>query len=69
MAKHVATHRLETLDWQNGRAIGENLADAIRAPKQQHGQQDGANLLTLGSGNMVAQLRAADLVDELRLLI
>jgi len=63
--KHVATHRSDTLDWQNSHALEGDLADAIRALKH----QDGVNLLTWGSGDMVAQLLAAGLVDELRLLI
>ena len=41
------------------------LADAIRTLKR----QDGANLLTQGSGDVVRQLLAAGLVDELRLQI
>jgi dihydrofolate reductase len=63
--KHVATHRSDTLDWQNSHALKGDLADAIRALKR----QDGANLLTWGSGDMVRQLLGAGLVDELRLLI
>jgi dihydrofolate reductase len=63
--KCVATHRSDTLDWQNSHALEGDLADAIRAPKH----QDGANLLTHGSGDMVRQLLAAGLVDELWLLI
>ena len=63
--KHVATHRSETLDWQNSHALEGDLADAIRALKR----QDGATLLTWGSGDMVRQLLAAGLVDELRLMI
>jgi dihydrofolate reductase len=39
------------------------LANAIRTLKQ----QDGDNLLTWGSGDMVRQLLANGLVDELRL--
>jgi dihydrofolate reductase len=63
--KHVATHRPDTLDWQNSHALKGDLADAIRALKH----QGGADLLTHGSGDMVRQLLAAGLVDELRLLI
>src|SRR5499426_1798548 len=63
--KHVATHRAETLDWQHSHALEGDLADAIRALKQ----QDGANLLTWGSADMVRQLLAAGLVDELRLMM
>ena len=63
--KHVATHRSDTLDWQHSRALEGDLADAIRALKQ----QDGANLLTWGSADMARQLLAAGLVDELRFQI
>ena len=63
--KHVATHRSGILDWQNSHALEGDLADAIRALKH----QDGANLLTFGSSDMVRQLLAAGLVDELQLLI
>ena len=63
--KHVATHRPDTLDWQNSHALEGDLANAVRALKR----QDGGNLLTHGSGDMVRQLLAAGLVDELRLLI
>ena len=63
--KHVATHRSDVLDWQKSHALEGDLADAVRALKH----QDGVNLLTWGSGDMVAQLLAAGLVDELRFLI
>jgi dihydrofolate reductase len=63
--KHVATHRSDTLDWQNSHALEDDLADAIRALKD----RDGVNLLTWGSGDMVRQLLAIGLVDELQLLI
>lgn len=64
--KHVATHRPDTLDWRNSRALEGDLVDAIRALKQ---QDDGVNLLTQGSGDMVRQLLAGGLVDELRFQI
>lgn len=63
--KHVATHRPDTLDWKNSHALKGDLADAIRALK--HG--DGGNLLVQGSGDVVRQLLAAGLVDELLLVI
>lgn len=63
--KHVATHHPETLDWQNSHALDGDLAGAVRALKQ----NDGADLWTNGSGDMVRQLLAAGLVDELRLQI
>ena len=63
--KHVATHRPDTLDWQHSRALEGDLAEAIRALKR----QDGVSLLTWGSGDMVRQLLAVGLVDELLLFI
>lgn len=63
--KHVATHRADTLEWQNSHALKGDLADAVRTLKQ----QAGADLLTWGSADMVRQLLSAGLVDELRLMI
>lgn len=63
--RHVATHRADTLEWHNSHALKGNIVDAIRALKQ----QDGARLLTQGSGDLVRQLLAAGVVDELRLMI
>ncbi|KAK46634.1 dihydrofolate reductase [Caballeronia jiangsuensis] len=65
VAKQVATHRPDGLDWQNSHALQGDLADAVRALKQ----ANGADLLTFGSGDMVRQLLAAGLIDELCLLI
>jgi dihydrofolate reductase len=63
--KHVATHHAETLEWHNSHALGADIAAAVRALK--HG--DGPDLLTQGSSDLVHQLLATDLVDELRLLV
>lgn len=65
VAKHVATHHPESLAWHNSHALQGSLADAVRALKQ----QDGDNLVTFGSGNMVRQLLAAGLVDELQMMV
>jgi dihydrofolate reductase len=65
VAKHVATHRPESLDWQNSHALKGDAVDAVGALKQ----QGDTNLLTCGSGDLVRQLLAAGLVDELRLQI
>lgn len=63
--KHVATHRPESLECQNSRALQGDLADAVRALKR----QDGADLLSWGSSDMIRQLFAAGLVDELLLML
>ena len=64
-AKHVATHRPDTLAWNNSRALGPDIAAAVRELKR----GDGPDLLTQGSSELVHQLLATDLVDELRLLV
>lgn len=63
--KHVATHRPAALPWEGSVALRGSLVDAVRALKQ----EDGGYLLTFGSGEMVRQLIAAGLVDELRLQV
>lgn len=65
VAKHVATHHPETLEWQNSRALGPDVAAAVRELKR----GDGPDLLTQGSSDLVRQLLATELVDELRLLV
>lgn len=64
-AKHVATHRPDTLAWQNSHALDSDIAAAVRELKR----GDGPNLVTQGSSDLVHQLLATDLVDELRLLV
>lgn len=64
-AKHVATHHPTTLAWQNSQALGADITAAIRELKR----SDGPELLTQGSSDLVHQLLATDLVDELRLLV
>lgn len=63
--KHVATHRPESLGWNHSRAFGPDVATAVRQLKQ----SDGPTLLTQGSSELVQQLLAADLVDELILIV
>lgn len=65
ITKFVATHRPESLAWKNSKALGTNVVDAIKRLKA----EDGPNLLTQGSTELVHQLLAADLVDELRLVV
>lgn len=65
VSKYVATHSPDPLAWRHSHALKGDLADAVRALKA----QDGADLLTFGSGDMGRQLLAVGLVDELRLVI
>lgn len=64
ITKYVATHRPESLTWQNSRALGTDVVGALRDLKK----QDGPILLTQGSSELVHLLLEHDLVDELRLL-
>lgn len=63
--KYVATHRPEELTWQNSRPLGTDIVAGIRALRA----GDGPPLLTQGSSTLVQALLAADLLDEIRLLI
>lgn len=64
-AKYVATHRPDTLDWRNSHALGDDVIAALRELKR----SNGPDLVTQGSSDLVRQLLATDLVDELRLLV
>ncbi|MDP9140387.1 MAG: dihydrofolate reductase family protein [Pseudomonadota bacterium] len=63
--KYVATHNPQTLAWNNSHALKGDVASAVRALKQ----QDSGTLLTQGSSDLVQQLLAAGLVDELQLQV
>jgi dihydrofolate reductase len=63
--KYVASRSPPELSWQNSRWLGKDAAAAVRELKR----SDGPDLLTQGSSDFVQTLLAADLVDEVRLLI
>jgi len=63
--KHVATHRPDTLAWAHSQALGEDVVGALRVLKR----EDGPDLVTQGSSDLLHTLLASDVVDELRLLI
>lgn len=64
LGKHVATHRPESLDWAGSQGLGDDVAQGVRALKA----TEGPDLLTQGSTELLHQLFAADLVDELRVM-
>jgi dihydrofolate reductase len=64
VTKYVATHRPESLTWQNSRGLGTDVVATLRELKR----QDGPALLTQGSTELVHTLFANDLVNELRVL-
>lgn len=66
MTKYVATRNPDLkLDWRNSVTLG---ADAVAAVKRLKAE-DGPDLLTQGSSDFLQTLFAADLVDELTVLI
>jgi dihydrofolate reductase len=62
--KYVATHRPESLDWQNSRGLGTDVVAELRRLKQ----EEGPTLLTQGSSVLIQTLLANDLIDELQLV-
>lgn len=65
VTKYVATHRPDSLAWQNTEWLGEDAVGRLRQLKR----EDGPPLLTQGSSELVHTLLANDLVDEVRLLV
>jgi dihydrofolate reductase len=64
--KYVASTTLtEPLEWQNSTLLQGDVADAVAALKQQHGD----DLHVIGSTVLVQSLIEHDLVDEYRLMI
>jgi dihydrofolate reductase len=65
VTKYVATHRPDTLSWQNSQSLGSDVVAALRQLKQ----EDGPDLLIQGSSELIQSLLANDLIDEISLLI
>lgn len=65
MPKYVATRTPRPLDWNNSRAIGPDAVQAVRALKA----EAGPDLLTQGSSDLIQSLLAANLVDEITLMV
>src|SRR5215208_1891252 len=63
--KYVVSKTLENPIWRDTTIIRENVIESIRALKNEPGK----NILTDGSSQLVHAMIAADLVDELHLLV
>jgi dihydrofolate reductase len=63
--KHVASTKLEEVDWQNSRLIEGDVPDGIRKLKE----ADGPELQVHGSPGLIQTLLEHGLVDEFRLFI
>jgi dihydrofolate reductase len=65
VTKYVATHRPQSLRWQNSQSLGSDVAATLNGLKK----KDGPTLLIQGSSDLVQTLLARDLIDEIKLLI
>ena len=64
--KYVTSRTLkEPLAWQNSTLLGGDAADSVAALKN----EDGPDLIILGSGELIRSLMARKLIDELQLII
>ena len=63
--KYVVSRTLSTPLWRDTTIIRDNVVEAVRAPKAEHG----GTIATDGSSQLVRTLLAHDLVDELHLLV
>jgi dihydrofolate reductase len=63
--KYVVTHRGDDLSWPNARQLDGELVPAVRGVKA----ETEGRVAVLGSGALVAQLLAADLVDGFQLFV
>jgi len=66
LPKYVVTKTLKRLDWENSHVLDGDLAEEVRALKEQPGEGD---LLLLGSADVLDALLGHELIDELRLEI
>lgn len=64
MTKYVATRSPGPLAWSNSQAIDPDAVESVRDLKA----QDGPDLLTQGSTDLIQSLLAADLVDVFKLM-
>jgi dihydrofolate reductase len=64
MPKFVVSKTLASADWENSTILSGDLAGEVGKLKEQY-----ENVLVAGSARLVQGLLAADLVDELRLMV
>jgi dihydrofolate reductase len=65
MPKYVVSSTLQRADWENSAIVSGDLASEIPALAGRHA----GDILVAGSGQLVRGLLAADLLDELRLMV
>jgi len=64
MRKYVFSRSLEKTDWDNSTLLKGDLVTEVRSLKD----QPGPGLLVMGSGEIIAQLAQAGLIDEYQLV-
>jgi dihydrofolate reductase len=64
MPKYVVSKTLKQADWNNSTILNGDLAQEVRALKE----QDGGDILVAGSASLVRGLTDLGLVDEYRLM-
>jgi dihydrofolate reductase len=65
MPKYVVSSTLKTADWNNSTILNGNVTDDVRQLKN----DVNGNIVVHGSARLAQALIAADLVDELRLMV
>lgn len=65
MRKTVFSRTLQSASWNNTRVLSGDLASEVRRMKQ----EPGPDLLIMGSGQIVAQLTEARLIDQYQLVV
>ena len=65
MPKYVVSRSLDQVDWENTTLLKGDLVEEVTRLKQ----QDGPDIVILGSGDLTAQLAEAGLIDEFQLVV
>ena len=65
MPKYVFSRSLDHVDWENTTLLKGDLIEEVGKLKQ----QDGPDIVILGSGDVVAQLAEAGLIDEFQVVV
>ena len=63
--KFVVSRTRDTLEWENATLLGGDLVPAVTRLKQ----EDGPDLVVLGSGSVVSQLADARLIDGYQIVV
>jgi dihydrofolate reductase len=61
--KHVASRRLDSLEWRNSTLLEGDVAEAVTRLKA----EDGGPLLVIGSSGLIQTLLAHDLIDAFKI--